>query len=343
MRLRLISYSRCFATRAKREDTKRPAGILPSLILILAALGCCLALVAPGLAANAGQEGQDLVLPQAGEEPEPKYSWAPQLLYAIISSQNPAALNLLYDAAFAAGPSIVPQLEAALGDDRTAEFAAQSLAFIGGKQAKAALAGLVRDPRDLDLSRFYYGALGEYDDPEDNQILLDVIRDANNEPDRTVTDAAIIALTVRSGNGLIAPLEQAEAKLTDPVIRDDLAEAISIIQERTRGLASQGARGGRSAGGSIEQAIHFYFLPAIEPPSSTRRGAAHNPQPDASIKVEHVELSPDKMRALARVTFEDSAAVAHYQMVLKKTGERWGLATVWLGSEEERPNSNSAG
>src|SRR2546427_8869173 len=61
--------------------------------------------------------------------------WAPELLDAILSSPNEEAHDALYRAAFAAGPAIVPQLEAAIKDDRTAEFAAQSLAFIRGAQA----------------------------------------------------------------------------------------------------------------------------------------------------------------------------------------------------------------
>ncbi|MGH9446650.1 MAG: HEAT repeat domain-containing protein, partial [Terriglobia bacterium] len=249
-RLWFVIYRR----KSRRPNAGLRAFLIPLLIFMLGAVTGSQTLGAP----RPTQQGQDLVLPPAGEEPAPKYSWAPQLLAGIISSSNPAALNSLYDAAFAAGPSLVPQLEAALGDDRTAEFAAQSLAFIGGNQAKADLARLVHDPRDLDLRRFYYGALGEYTDPADTQILLSVIRNANHEPDRTVTDAAIVALTVRSDPSILPPLEQAESKLTDPVIRDDLAGAISIIQERAHYLAS---RGGQDSGSSIEQAVRLYFLP----------------------------------------------------------------------------------
>jgi hypothetical protein len=284
---------------------------------------------------------QDLGLGQAGEEPVPQYAWAPQLLDGIIRSANPAALSSLYDAAFAAGPSLVPRLEAALSDDRTAEFAAQSLAFIGGPQAKAILTRLVQDPRDLDLRRFYYGFLSEYDDAGDNQVLLDAIGNANHEPDRTVTEAAIVALTVRSDTDIVARLEPVEAKLTDLVIRDDLADAISIVRQRASYLAS---RGGRGAEDSIEQAIHLYFIPAIQSPAAAGRGVARarNSGNDATIKIEHVELSPDKMRALARVSFEDSVAIAQYQIVLEKAGGGWKVASVWLGSEQERPSSQPA-
>ena len=50
-------------------------------------------------------------------------------------------LHALFHASFAAGPDLVPFLEASLKDDRTAEFAAQSLAFIGGDKALKILNG----------------------------------------------------------------------------------------------------------------------------------------------------------------------------------------------------------
>jgi hypothetical protein len=290
-------------------------------------------------------QGQEMTLPEAGEEPAGKYAWVPDLLYGIISSPNLGALDALYNAVFAAGPAIVPQLKAALADDRTAEFAAQSLAFIGSGQAISVLANLVHDPRDLDLRRFYYGALGGLDDPPDNGILLNVIRNANNEPDRSVTDAAIIALTVRSDLSLVAPLKQAEAKLTDPVIQDDLSNAISIIQSRARYLASQP---NRAAAGSIEEAVHTYFVPAIQSSSAATEGHSGHRRPQtahaarsgstasAKFEVRHVEYNPDKSRALARVIFEDPAAVAHYWIVLQKKGSGWAVDTAWLGAEQEK-------
>ncbi len=121
-----------------------------------------------------------------------------ELLDAIERSPNPEAQDALYRAAVAAGPAIIPQLEEALKDDRTAEFAAQALAFIGGAQAMQILWKLQSDTRDLSLRRFYYGALGEFDAPEATQTLLAAINRADEEPDRTVTEAAILALTVRS-------------------------------------------------------------------------------------------------------------------------------------------------
>jgi hypothetical protein len=47
-------------------------------------------------------------------------------------------------------------------------------------------------------------------------------------------------------------------------------------------------------------------------------------------------FSPDKTRALARVTFEDPSAVANYDMVLQKRYGEWFVASVWLGGEREK-------
>src|SRR5579863_4374559 len=163
--------------------------------------------------------------------------WAPELLDAILSSPNPAARQALLDAAFAAGPSIVPQLEAALKDDRTAEFAAKSLAFIGGNTALEILAKLVQDPRDLDLRRFFYGALGELQTPESTRILFNTLAGSDAEPDRTVTEAAIVALTVRPDLSLLPPLRQIETKIKDVVIHDDMENASEVIESRARYMA----------------------------------------------------------------------------------------------------------
>jgi len=292
----------------------------------------------------AAAKTEDATLNQAGEQPGPKFSWVPNLLYGIIDSPNRNALDALYDAAFAAGPPLVPQLVAAIADDRTAEFAAQSLAFIGGEQAMNALSSLVHDPRNLDLRRFYYGAMGALEGPPDTQVLIDVIRQANTEPDRAVTDAAIIALTVRSDLSLVIPLQKAGAKITDPVIEDDLANAVSIIQSRARYLASHRAQTQPS---SIEQAIRIYFIPAIRSVSAAaRHGRAGNrgrtnqvagSAPSASFEIRHVEYGPDHERALARVRFEDPEAIAHYWIVLQKKGSNWAVDTAWLGAEQERP------
>src|SRR5690348_9040918 len=90
------------------------------------------------------------------EQPLPG-DWGPELLYGILNSSNEDAQASLMRATFAAGPAVIPQLVEALKDDRTAEFAAQALAYIGGEHALPALEKLLTDPRDLSLRRFTYG------------------------------------------------------------------------------------------------------------------------------------------------------------------------------------------
>ena len=300
--------------------------------------------------------------------------WAPALLYRMISSPNEDARNALLNAAFAAGSSIVPQLEAALKDDRTAEFAAQALAYLGGPKAFELLTSLVSDPRDLDLRRFYYGALAEFQVPQASDLLLNAINRADAEPDRTVTEAAILALTVRSDAGLLPALRQAESNTQDPVIRGDLDNAMDVIRERARYLASPR---GRNLEGSLQQAVRTYFMPAleeagIEPPTrpaaakstsdkvpdrtlpghashtrdTNRRPAGqtgvpprHEQKPAFKVEIRSLTFSPDKNRALARVSFEDSSAVAYYDMVLQRRAGNWELASVWLGPEVEKPSA----
>ena len=174
-------------------------------------------------------------------------------------------------ATFAAGPAIIPQLTAALKDDRTAEYAAQSLAFIGGDQALPILWKLLSDPRDLNLRRFTYGALAEFDSPQATDILFDVINKSDDEPDRTVTESAVIALTVRTDTTLLPRLLASEKKLQDVVIRDDLDNARAVIEERAKYLASPE---GKKSGGSIESAVRTYFIPALEPPPAPETRAA---------------------------------------------------------------------
>ena len=324
--------------------TKRPSRtVCLNRFACVAAAGLFLLVgFVPGRCAPPLRGAQDEVTPGAAEPPRPDYAWAPALLYTIISAPNAAARNSLYDAAFAVGPPLVPDLEAALRDDRTAEFAAQSLAFIGGDESLGALAKLVNDPRNLDLKRFYYGALGEFDTQEANQILLNVIRNANQEPDRTVTEAAIIALTARSDVSLVALLEQAKSSLTDPVIQDDLENTISIIQNRGRTLASQ-----RGESASIPQAVRAYFLPATPPraaaPAAHAEGGSPSPSraqaPPASmhVRIQGIAFAPGKRRALAHVVFEDASAIANYRIVLQQQRGIWAVASVWLGSEMEKP------
>ena len=337
--------------------------------------------------------------------------WAPELLDAMLRSPNSDSRDALLDAVFAAGPAIVPQLEAALKDDRTAEFAAQALACIGGSKALEILSKLVSDPRDLDLRRFYYGALGEFDGPEAAKVLFYALDRADAEPDRTVTEAAIIALTVRSEASLLTELRQLRSKIKDVVLRDDLDNAVDVIEARARYLASPQ---GKNAGGSLEQAVRSYFTPALEPPrpasgpskadvskprsesvalpgpitspgpvpskdrtsddtvSAKRAGSetrsaqanssvpakrslppAHSGQanhsalarpsapadPPVKVEIRNLTFSSDRRRVLARVTFEDPFAIAHYDIVLQKRAGDWTVASVWLGSETEKPGA----
>ncbi|MGH9405537.1 MAG: HEAT repeat domain-containing protein [Terriglobia bacterium] len=277
-------------------------------------------------------------------------SWAPELLYDIISSPNPVALESLYDAAFASGAAMVPQLVAALKDDRTAEFAAQSLAFMGGEDAFTALSKLVDDSRNLNLRRYYYGALGEIDTPQAANYLVHIIQNANREPDRTVTEAALIALTVRSDASLVSQLKKAEAGLTDPVIVDDLENSISVIQERAQYLASH-----KTPGGSLQDALNLYFEPALaesahttpaeasrapaasqvhRAPPASRAPQARAAAPSAKVSIEHLTFSPNLTRALARVLFQDQGQSERFWVVLQKRYGDWTVASVWLRLEE---------
>ena len=285
---------------------------------------------------------------QTNEETPLPGDWAAELLDAILTSPNPEARDALYRAAFAAGSGVVPQLEAALKDDRTAEFAAQALAFIGGEKSMEILARLQEDKRDLNLRRFYYGALSEPDAPQALDTLLDVISKSDAEPDRTVTETAILALSVRSDPKLLPRIREAEAKVQDVVIHDDLENALAIIGERVKYLASPP---GKKLGGSVEAAVRTYFLPALEmpPPSEAPvRGTStvppakspqtrEAPRPHVSAEIRHLTFSPDKGRALARVTFEDASAIAEYDLVLQKRALGWTVASAWLEGEAEKP------
>jgi hypothetical protein len=305
---------------------------------------------------------QQLVKPQKEPAPSPAPAvagaeeeqplpgdWGPELVYGILSSPNEDAQYALVRATFAAGPAIIPQLAEAVKDDRTAEYAAESLAFIGGDQALPILWKLLSDPRDLNLRRFTYGALAEFDSPQATDILFEVINKSDDEPDRTVTESAVIALTVRADPTLPPRLLASEKKLQDVVIRDDLDNARAVIEERAKYLASPE---GKKSGGSIESAVRTYFIPALEPPpgpeargaSPARKGVGKaplapsqgQPPPLVSVDVRNVTLSPDKSRALARVVFEDPTATAYYDFVLQKRFGNWTLASVWLGPEVEK-------
>jgi hypothetical protein len=258
-------------------------------------------------------------------------------LDGILSAPNAEAADSLFRAAFAAGRGLVPQLAEALKDDRTAEYAAQSLAFIGGEEALQILWKLQEDKRDLNLRRFYYGALAEYDADQATQTLFDVIKKSDSEPDRTVTEAAILALTVRTDPKLADLIHQAEKKVNDVVIRDDLENALDVIQIRSKYLATPE---GKKAGGSIDAAVRTYFVPALQPPPVSPSDAEPHrtpPKPEVKVEIQNLTFSPDRQRALAAVTFEDPSAVARYDLVLQKRLGNWAVVSVWLGAETEKP------
>ena len=277
----------------------------------------------------------------ANPEPSPDENvlpndWAPALLDAILSSSNPNAAESLYDAAFAAGPSLVPRLQAALKDDRTAEFAAQCLALAGGAQAMEILRTLIADPRDLDLRRFYLGALGEYRDPAVTQLLLNAVSKSDQEPDRSVTEAAVWALTVRSDAALASQLRQAETKIVDVVIRDDVDNAAQVIEARAHYLASPEGRG---AGASIDRAVRTYFIAALGRETGPNRSTGPVAPEEATAEVRHLVFNPDRTRALAHVTFDDPEGTANYDMVLGKQLGDWNVVSVWVGSEVVKPET----
>lgn len=284
--------------------------------------------------------------PPGAADPDtpPPGDWAPELLDGILSSGNPAAGEALYDAAFAAGPSLIPQLQAALQDDRTAEFAAQALAFAGGAKAEQILETLIADRRNLDLRRFYLGSLGEYPASEIEQLLLNAVAKSDAEPDRTVTEAAIWALSVRSDPGLPAAILGAEPGIQDPVIRDELDNARQVIQSR---LKYQASPEGQKAGGSLDQALHAYFIGALQDTAPRQRGAAAGSRaasepPSARVQVNRTVFSPDKNRALAHVAFKDPEASASYDIVLQKELGDWTVVSVWEGPQIEKPEMPSA-
>jgi hypothetical protein len=315
--------------------------VLQSLLLV----ACCFLVAARGVAQQSSSPAHPEKIPAAqapdnesGEQSEPPLpgDWAPELLDGILSAPNAEAADSLFRAAFAAGPGIIPQLAQALKDDRTAEFAAQSLAFIGGDQAMQILWKLQDDKRDLNLRRFCYGALGEYDTGQATQTLFQVIDKSDAEPDRTVTEAAVMALTVRTDPKLMDLIRQAEKRLNDVVIHDDLENALDVIQIRSKYLATPE---GKKAGGSVDAAVRTYFIPALlPPPPSPSDVAAHRApaKPEVKVEIQNLTFSPDQQRALAGVTLEDPSAVAKYDLVLQKRLGNWEVVSVWLGSESEK-------
>ena len=356
--LRVTSCSR----KARNGTVLRPAcaGRPASTLCLL--VGLCLLPGIPGHSQQAPakpqtESAQAPAAPPVGTEPEQPLpgDWAPELLYGILSSPNEEAQQALLRATFAAGPALIPQLAEALKDDRTAEYAAQSLAFIGGEQALGILWKLLTDPRDLNLRRFTYGMLAEYESPQATDVLFDVIKKSDDEPDRTVTETAVIALTVHTDPKLLPRLREAESKLQDVVIRDDLDNARAVIEARAKYLASPE---GKKAGGSVESAVRTYFSPALAMPSpppaapvSPERKAAGKgvtppartpSKPPVSVEIRSITLSPDRNRALTRVVFEDPTATAYYDIVLQKRYGDWTIASVWLGPEVEKPQPVTA-
>ena len=307
-------------------------------------MACCFLVAARGVAQQSSPPAPAEKIPasqpsdnasgEQAEEPLPG-DWAPELLDGILSAPNAEAADALFRAAFAAGPSIIPQLTQGLKDDRTAEFAAQSLAFIGGDQAMKILWKLQGDKRDLNLRRFCYGALGEYDTDQATQTLFQAINKSDAEPDRTVTEAAIMALTVRTDPKLTNLIRQAEKKVNDVVIHDDLENALDVIQIRSKYLATPE---GKKAGGSVEAAVRTYFIPALLPPPPSPSDTAHRTpaKPEVKVEIQNLTFSPDRQRALAGVSLEDPSAVAKYDLVLQKRLGNWEVVSVWLGSESEK-------
>ena len=317
----------------------RPSFLLTLFCFVLASpcIGQQRPTTAPGKSSQDQQAPENKGSEQA-QAPLPG-DWAPELLDGILSAPNAEAADSLFRATFAAGPSIIPQLAEALKDDRTAEYAAQSLAFIGGEQAMQVLWRLQEDRRDLNLRRFYYGALAEYDTSQATQTLFQVINKSDSEPDRTVTEAAILALTVRTDPKLVDLIRQAEKRLNDVVIRDDLENALEVIQLRSKYLLTPQ---GKDVGGSIDTAVRTYFLPALEPPPSTSADAEahhHAAKPEVKVEIQNLTFSPDQQRALAGVTFEDPSAIAKYDLVLQKRFGNWVVASAWLGAETEKPGA----
>jgi hypothetical protein len=301
---------------------------LAGLALAAIALALPAVLIAQSLPAAVAQERNHLLHEQ----------WDPAKLYESLSSQDPEASENLYRAAFAAGPAIIPKLENALKDDRTAEFAAQTLAYFGDAESMAILEKLLKDPRNLDLRRFYYGALGGSTDPRDVEILLNKIRTSDHEPDRTVTRDAVLALSISSDAALVPKLRQAEKQISDPVIQDDLETAAMVVGLRAKYMATPA---GRRSGISVEQAIRSYFMPALQ--ATPDAGGAGEQPSGVEVNVKNLTWSPDKTRVLAAVNFENPEAVASYQMVLQKSQSGWKVASVWLGDEHEKPQTPAPG
>ena len=316
-------------------------------VLVLAAWlsACCLEGGLPLRAQEAAPPPDQLT--EEDQKPLPG-DWAVSLLDTLSNSAGPEAREDLLRAIMRTGPAAIPTLETGLKDDRTAELAAQSLAYIGGDKAIKLLWALQEDRRDLNLRRFYYGALAEYDAPQAVDTLLNVVKLADSEPDRTVTETAIVALTVRSDPKALPPLREAVEKIDDLVIRLDLENAIEVIDRRSKAQAA----GKLKSSGSVDDAVRNYFAPALElPPAEAATTSSHKAgaqgttaraaakpasQSPVKVQIQSLAFSPDQTRTLAHVVFDAPSASATYDIILQKQFGNWTVVSVWLGEQSDK-------
>ncbi len=300
-------------------------------ILILAVCG-----VAPSPMKGLGppQEDDPDLEVEGLEEPQDWGTWAVILMDEILNAPNPAARDHLLRSGFAAGSGIIPSLEKALADDRTAEFAAQLLAFFGNDRALNVLQKLEKDPRDLALRRFFYGALGEFNTPNSREKLLQVVSQADSEQDVAVTEMAILALTVASDPAAAGRLKELSSGLGSILIQDELQSAVEVMDIRAGYL--ERARKEFPDGFSVQQAVEGYFVGAGigdvatgRGPGGTRPGSA---LPPVQLHIENLTFSPNSLRVLARVRLEDPEGSASYDLVLQQRLGSWEMASVWTVS-----------
>ena len=109
-------------------------------------------------------------------------------------------------------------------------------------------------------------------------------------------------------------------------------------------MAGGGVNGRRHGGGRDVLAPGRRPLPAAHSGQANHSAPARPSAPaDPPVKVEirNCTFSPDRSRVLARVTFEDPFAIAYYDIVLQKRAGDWTVASVWLGSETEKPGAHT--
>src|SRR2546422_266192 len=224
--------------------------------------------------------------------------WAPELLYAILSSANPDASDALYRAAFSAGPALPPHLQTELKkeegqikdvvihddlDNAVAVIESRSkyLASEEGKKSDGSIDAAVRT--------YFIPALEP--PPE---AASTAPGHAPLRQDHSSTSLTVPERNRREGNDPSLPRRQSE----------------EVKTERSRMAARNGE--------------------AREPVTGK---PAPRAKPPGSVEVWNLTFSPDQSRALARVIFEDPSAVANYDMVLQKQAGNWTVVSVWLGSE----------